>query len=586
MEFYNQAARAIDQVDSKHGSLKSIVFNLATKMKTSSKQAQNGSAAKARQVSDGKRLLRVVAETLRYRQVIESILQAVDVLNSESKIFGKSSSSQSKTAISKQANRSQHPQAQSLILILVHDHLFSSRGISLSKIHKIRLAIERHSSALKAELSRLMARQGVSQVSDLIDSLKRAGSDSPDEESSPTIVNAPRWMRVNTIKWSLEDAKGWLVDAGWTETSLDVLTKDTSSTTSSDQLLYFAEDNHIANLIALPSKVQLAKLPPYLDGRLIAQDKHRVCRPVTTRRPTYGPPIEVIDATSAPGNKTTMLSSIVGPRGKVWAFEKDHKRFRVLAEMIKLAGCTNVQCINADFLAVNHSDGRFKNVSHIMVDPSCSGSGISNRLDNLSQHGPKDKRDEERIKSLSRFQTTIVSHALRFPSVNQVVYSTCSIWKEENEEVVLRILNKPEMLANGWTLKDVTNTFLQKTQRLHGHERGIFCYRGLRDILVMCIDLSDRMIRFDPTLDQTIGFFAAVFIRASAEPKPVNPKETVVKPTTSIPLKPAPSRSQTVSDQTKKSSVQSPKSLLSSNNIKQGKKKRKIVIRPGSFIFS
>ncbi|KAH9447779.1 hypothetical protein MJO28_011310 [Puccinia striiformis f. sp. tritici] len=579
MEFYNQAARAIDQVDSKHGSLKSIVFNLATKMKTSSKQAQNGSAAKARQVSDGKRLLRVVAETLRYRQVIESILQAVDVLNSESKIFGKSSSSQSKTAISKQANRSQHPQAQSLILILVHDHLFSSRGISLSKIHKIRLAIERHSSALKAELSRLMVRQGVSQVSDLIDSLKRAGSDSPDEESSPTIVNAPRWMRVNTIKWSLEDAKGWLVDAGWTETSLDVLTKDTSSTTSSDQLLYFAEDNHIANLIALPSKVQLAKLPPYLDGRLIAQDKAS-CMPAQLLlgdQPTV-PPIEVIDATSAPGNKTTMLSSIVGPRGKVWAFEKDHKRFRVLAEMIKLAGCTNVQCINADFLAVNHADERFKNVSHIMVDPSCSGSGISNRLDNLFQNGPKDKRDEERIKSLSRFQTTIVSHALRFPSVNQVVYSTCSIWKEENEEVVLRILNKPEMLSKGWTLKDVTNTFLRNS-KTPWTRAGEVITREQKH-------LSDRMIRFDPTVDQTIGFFAAVFLRASAEPEPVNPKETVVKPFTSIPLEPAPSRSKTVSDQTKKSSVKSPKSLLSSNNIKQGKKKRQIVIRPGKFIFS
>ncbi|KNE87052.1 hypothetical protein PSTG_19575 [Puccinia striiformis f. sp. tritici PST-78] len=102
----------------------------------------------------------------------------------------------------------------------------------------------------------------------------------------------------------------------------------------------------------------------------------------------------------------------------------------------------------------------------------------------------------------------------------------------------------------------------------------------------MCIDLSDRMIRFDPTVDQTIGFFAAVFLRASAEPEPVNPKETVVKPFTSIPLEPAPSRSKTVSDQTKKSSVKSPKSLLSSNNIKQGKKKRQIVIRPGKFIFS
>jgi hypothetical protein len=70
MEFYNQAARAIDRVNNKHGSLKSIVFNLAANNHTKNKQPPSGSSAssiKARQVSDGKRLLRVVAETLRCR---------------------------------------------------------------------------------------------------------------------------------------------------------------------------------------------------------------------------------------------------------------------------------------------------------------------------------------------------------------------------------------------------------------------------------------------------------------------------------------------------------------------------------------
>ncbi|OAW00204.1 hypothetical protein PTTG_25200 [Puccinia triticina 1-1 BBBD Race 1] len=513
MEFYNQAARAIDQVDNKRGSLKSIVFNLAANKNAKIKPPPADSSAKtiqARQVSDGKRLLRVVAETLRYRQVIESILRVVDILSLEPKAFGSSSKS-SKTSSSKQAERWQHPRPHSLVLVLVHDHLFASRGISMAKIHKIRAAIERHSSALKAELSRLMVQNAVSQVSDLVNCLQ-TGRDSLDEDSGTKNLNAPRWIRVNTIKWSIEDARAWFIDAGWNQVSLQELTKLTSS--SPDQLLSFAEDEHVAGLLALPSTVVLAKLKPYLDGRLIAQDKAS-CMPAQLLLGDYpkNRPIEVIDATAAPGNKTTMLSSIVGLSGKVWAFEKDKQRFRVLQEMIKLAGCTNVQCINGDFLAVDHSDARFQNVSHIMVDPSCSGSGISNRLDHLSQTGSKNTQDEGRIQSLSRFQTTIVSHALRFPSVQEVVYSTCSIWKEENEEVVFRILNKPEMINKGWTLKDVENTFLANSKT-----------PWRRSVDVIFPDqklLSDRMVRFDPSVDQTIGFFAAVFLR----PAPQNSKK-------------------------------------------------------------
>lgn len=63
MDFYNKAACAIDQLDQRHGSLKGIVFRLAGSDFNSDRPNQRLDAA--RRISDGKRLLKVVAETLK-----------------------------------------------------------------------------------------------------------------------------------------------------------------------------------------------------------------------------------------------------------------------------------------------------------------------------------------------------------------------------------------------------------------------------------------------------------------------------------------------------------------------------------------
>lgn len=50
----------------------------------------------------------------------------------------------------------------------------------------------------------------------------------------------------------------------------------------------------------------------------------------------------------------------------------------------------------------------------------------------------------ERLQALSRFQRKMLAHALKFPALQRLVYSTCSVHQEENEDVVLDVLQQWE----------------------------------------------------------------------------------------------------------------------------------------------
>jgi putative methyltransferase len=93
---------------------------------------------------------------------------------------------------------------------------------------------------------------------------------------------------------------------------------------------------------------------------------------------------------------------------------------------------------------------------------------------------------------LAAFQVTILKHALRFPNLERLVYSTCSVYKEENEDVVAAVL--PYASDLGFTLE----TALPQWPR-----------RGL----LGSYDWADKVVRVHPELDATDGFFVAFFVR-------------------------------------------------------------------------
>lgn len=105
----------------------------------------------------------------------------------------------------------------------------------------------------------------------------------------------------------------------------------------------------------------------------------------------------------------------------------------------------------------------------------------------------KDEIPQERLQNLAAFQVHLLLHALSHPSAQEVVYSTCSLNTEENEEVVQSVLShygKEFELENlqrrlpGW-----------KNFGKQNYECGKYCLRTV------------------PETDKCHGFFVAKFIR-------------------------------------------------------------------------
>lgn len=187
----------------------------------------------------------------------------------------------------------------------------------------------------------------------------------------------------------------------------------------------FDIDSHVPDLLRFPPGAQFHDDPLFHEGKIILQDKAS-CFPALVLSPPAHEGSVVIDATAAPGNKTSHLSALMRGRGKVrvaytasrlrnsnyrdgrgsvqlFAFERDVHRFKTLGMMLGKARCQNVQPVNADFLTVDPRDAQYAPTTHMFVrtspahpsktepncslnsllDPSCSGSGIVNRLDYL-----------------------------------------------------------------------------------------------------------------------------------------------------------------------------------------------------------
>lgn len=143
----------------------------------------------------------------------------------------------------------------------------------------------------------------------------------------------------------------------------------------------------------------------------------------------------VLDACAAPGSKTTHVAALSDDRAHVVAGDLYEHRLRTVVETCAQLHAQGVQVVALDAeRALPFADGTF---DRVLVDAPCTGTGTL-------RHNPEIRwrLAPEKIRELSEVQTRILREAARvLRPGGRLVYSTCSVEREENEEVVDEFLN-------------------------------------------------------------------------------------------------------------------------------------------------
>ncbi|KAJ8071519.1 hypothetical protein OCU04_001835 [Sclerotinia nivalis] len=243
------------------------------------------------------------------------------------------------------------------------------------------------------------------------------------------------------------------------------------------------------------SAVPLGATPEYLAGHYILQAASSFL-PVMALAPQENE--RVLDMASAPGGKTTHIAALMKNTGCIFANDSNKSRAKGLIGNIHRLGAKNVIVCNYDAREFPKVIGGF---DRVLLDAPCSGTGVIAK--DASVKTNKTERDFLMLphlqKQLLLSAIDSVDHASK--TGGYIVYSTCSVTVEENEQVVQYVLNKRP------------NVKLVETGLAFGKE-GFTSYMG------KSFDKNMKMTRrYYPHAYNVDGFFVSKFKKTGPSPK-------------------------------------------------------------------
>ncbi|CAG9585749.1 unnamed protein product [Danaus chrysippus] len=308
-------------------------------------------------------------------------------------------------------------------------------------------------------------------------------SENPDEVKSK-VVHRPRYVRINTNLLTTSDAIRAFQDEGYkfircTSGSYDDYLKQIQGLTEYD----FTQDYHVKTVFVFAPGTKFHDHELYLNNQIILQDKATALA-VHLLAPPSGS--TVLDMCAAPGMKTTQVAAYLRNQGKVYAVERNDQRYETLCQLVESTSSKCVETIHKDVLEIKRRD--LDDVEYILLDPSCSGSGMDFSVHNYIE--------DTRLAKLTSLQEKFLKHAMNaFPNAKRIVYSTCSIFPVENERVVTNVVKTSR---SKWRVQDVKE--LLKNQ-WNNFGSGMYGSMGTRCLYAR------------PDSDMTTGFFLAVLDR-------------------------------------------------------------------------
>ncbi len=191
----------------------------------------------------------------------------------------------------------------------------------------------------------------------------------------------------------------------------------------------WAPENLVFELSSLPP---LAKLVSFQKGAFYIQDPSTLLA-VQILDPQPGE--RILDLCAAPGGKTTYIAQVIDDDGEVFASDRDPERLKLVTENCKRMHITSVSTSTADELD-NYRRNGGEPFDRVLVDAPCSNTGvIRHRVDLRWRLKP------EEFARLHKVQLELLHRATSLLKPGGVlVYSTCSLEPEENEQLITAFL--------------------------------------------------------------------------------------------------------------------------------------------------
>ncbi len=146
----------------------------------------------------------------------------------------------------------------------------------------------------------------------------------------------------------------------------------------------------------------------------------------------------ILDLCSAPGGKTTYMAERMKNQGEIHAFDLYPHKIDLIHKSAKRLGISIISAQVQD--ATELMESWIGKADRVLADVPCSGIGVIHKKPDIKWH-----RTAEDIEELSKIQEKILENAARYVKPNgTLLYSTCTILKEENQEQIQMFLEKNE----------------------------------------------------------------------------------------------------------------------------------------------
>lgn len=303
-------------------------------------------------------------------------------------------------------------------------------------------------------------------------------------------------MRVNTLKITVEDFTKWGNEKGWQMTPVPWCA----------EAFYIDRENR---------EQALGKDLLHLLGAAYMQEAASML-PVELLNPQSGETI--LDMSAAPGSKSTQVAAKLQGRGLVVCNDIQEKRLWTLKTALHRSGAwNNIVTRKVGQWFSKHMTERF---DRVLCDAPCTAQGTARKdSDALDFCGP------ENIGKMAKLQRELLEAAIDATKVGGIiVYSTCTLTPEENEEVILSMLRK---------FPDQVEVVDPRTSGQWTADSGQWMEKAIQDSLVVQDWIQKQgnyplstirypLLRLWPQTYDTEGFFCAVLRKIKPTRHPID----------------------------------------------------------------